>query len=162
MAALSAQVLMTSGLMAIVLFTSYTVGQTYVGCFADCHTVQNIRDMPYGKITDRQLTVKRCTDHCANLGYQFAAMQNGIRCRCDNSYGSFGKSTKCNMPCRGNNKEKCGGLCANSVYAVGSVGAQPTLAPSTQMPIPWQRLLHLPPYNLTRHNTSRSGFCDRT
>ena len=38
-------------------------------------------------------------------------------CLCGNSYGSYGSSSNCNMPCSGNTSEICGGVMTNSIYS---------------------------------------------
>ena len=39
-------------------------------------------------------------------------------CFCGNTYGLFGLTSNCNMPCTGNALEICGGSRANSIYQV--------------------------------------------
>ncbi len=44
------------------------------------------------------------------------------QCFCGNSYGKFGIASSinrvCDIPCKGNSKQICGGAYANSIYVV--------------------------------------------
>jgi len=61
---------------------------------------------------------KTCVAKCKSLKFKFAATQYSSQCFCGNSFGKYGKSTNCNMKCKGNKKETCGGSWANTIYKV--------------------------------------------
>lgn len=52
-------------------------------------------------------------------GYLFAGTQYGIECYCGNSYGRYGQSTLCDLPCEGNPFQTCGGHAANWIMSTG-------------------------------------------
>ena len=68
-------------------------------------------------------TVEACNQLCrrarGNYTY-FGVQMGGDGCFCGDSYGSQGRApgSACNVPCRGNQAEMCGGPNLNSVYAV--------------------------------------------
>ena len=47
----------------------------------------------------------------------FKNSKTSEQCFCGNSYGVYGLSANCNMQCKGNPNEICGGTWANSVYS---------------------------------------------
>jgi hypothetical protein len=44
-------------------------------------------------------------------GFKYAGLQFGGECWAGNTFGKYGKKpdSECNMPCREDNKRKCGG-----------------------------------------------------
>ena len=56
-------------------------------------------------------------------GYRYAGLQFYQECYCGNSsFEKFGKfNSGCNLPCTGDNNQKCGGRERNSVYEIGTV-----------------------------------------
>jgi hypothetical protein len=65
------------------------------------------------------MSVEQCNALCSPLGYKYFGLQAGHACFCGNSYGSMGKAAAhdCNVTCRGDGSETCGGPDRNSVYA---------------------------------------------
>jgi len=63
-----------------------------------------------------------CGAKCAGLGYSYFAMQYGEQCFCGNNFGKYGEANECNYACPGNEEEKnkCGGIWANSLYQINS------------------------------------------
>jgi len=49
--------------------------------------------------------------------YEYAGAQNGVECWCGKKFGKFGKASgdKCDMPCRAEHMQMCGGRGANTV-----------------------------------------------
>jgi hypothetical protein len=100
-----------------------------IGCFADA----NDRDLSGFTFNDARMTVGTCRATCASKGFAYAAVQFGSHCFCGNSYGKYGPSNACTMPCAGAASETCGGSYANLVYSTrGAAGAPP--APPSSMP----------------------------
>jgi RHS repeat-associated protein len=100
---------------------SYTQGFTSLGCFADSGT----RDLPYYAVAGGSVSTESCVATCRAAGYQYAGTQYSTSCFCGSSYGRYGASTGCTMPCSGNPSETCGGSWANNVYRVDAVAAGP-------------------------------------
>jgi len=96
----------------------YFVGvNTYLGCWTDAGT----RDLPilaYSGISDA--TIELCVEYCKIYGYSFAGSQDGSQCFCGNGYGSYGRSSNCNLACSGDSYQICGGAWANSVYTTNA------------------------------------------
>ena len=53
--------------------------------------------------------------------FKYAASEYGVECYCGNDYKKYGPVHRCNLPCKGNEKENCGGNWAMSVYRVGKL-----------------------------------------
>lgn len=87
----------------------------YVGCYADTGN----RDLPYSAQMGGS-DIEACKSLCAAAGYAYAGIQYGGECWCGDSYGQYGGSGDCNMPCNSNPDQICGGSWANSVYALSA------------------------------------------
>ena len=97
-----------------------SIDSLYVGCYED----DDSRVVNHGLGTP--FALRDCIRDCGNLGYQYAAMQYGTYCFCDNKYEStgFGEDTDggCNYACTHDEQESgriCGGEWRNSVYRTG-------------------------------------------
>lgn len=116
------------------LFLSYTwqngdviVGAEYeyIGCYADYggapdHWDADERDLQF-MASASSSNPEKCAGHCAGAGYSYFGLQYGGECFCDNSYGSYGEATNCDMSCADDYSDTmCGGLWANSVYSIGN------------------------------------------
>lgn len=93
----------------------YAAG-TYLGCFNDPN---NPFDLNGYLERSSSNTPQSCIATCAAQGFPFAGVQYGQSCLCGTSYGNFGTSDRCNMPCTGDSSQVCGGYNSNSVYATG-------------------------------------------
>ncbi len=95
----------------------------YLGCFADTKA----RDLPAGFMSAGNMTPELCENHCRAEGFSYAGAQYGSQCFCGNSYGRYGQlpAGRCNVPCKGNPGEKCGGSWANNVYRVAAAPRYP-------------------------------------
>lgn len=70
-----------------------------------------------GPWRSQPMTVEQCNGLCD--GYRFFALQNGgTGCFCGTSYGRYGASPNCTMPCAGNSSQSCGGPGVNDIYEV--------------------------------------------
>jgi hypothetical protein len=87
----------------------------YLGCFADSTS----RDLSGPSDSCVAQTPEQCMAWCAGQGYEYAGVQYGSQCFCGDSFGTYGPSSACTMPCSGNSNETCGGVWANSVYKTG-------------------------------------------
>ena len=70
------------------------------------------------------MTVMECLGYCEDKSAPYAGLKKGLECSCgDENYAAAGEpigwSETCEMPCRGNTSEVCGGLLAVSVYSTG-------------------------------------------
>ena len=54
------------------------------------------------------------------VGLQYMGLQYHEECYCDNDYGTYGKADEsdCNLHCRGNTSQTCGGHCKNSIWRI--------------------------------------------
>jgi len=98
-----------------------TAKSNYVGCFKDKGDPYSTRgrDLDKKYVSANDMTVEKCISICRNAGFQYAGVQYGSQCFCDNDYGAFGPANNCDMKCSGNPNEICGGFWANSIYATG-------------------------------------------
>ncbi|KAL0938080.1 copper radical oxidase [Colletotrichum truncatum] len=67
------------------------------------------------------MTAEGCVDACSSAGYKIAGVEYSQECWCGNTIQNGGVPTLpsdgCNMPCRGNTLETCGGSNRLNVYA---------------------------------------------
>jgi len=89
-----------------------------MGCWKD----KALRAVPHLKVLSYSLTPFSCIEACKFEGYTFAATQNGKFCYCGDTFSQYGRSNACDAPCTGDADSKCGGVFANSVYAVCESG----------------------------------------
>ncbi len=115
-------------------FGACTTAASYLGCY--------IGELPY--LFGQYLDVNgktNCVQACFNDGYQYAGTKNSTECWCGNNTGNHGVDTYtngCNMPCRGNAGEMCGGLGHSSVYAIAA-----TLVHKVRIELEGQNHLHM-------------------
>ncbi|XP_062568021.1 uncharacterized protein LOC134230272 isoform X2 [Saccostrea cucullata] len=90
------------------------VYKDYLGCFQDQpnRTLSGINRMG-----DYKLTVERCRDFCTD--YQFYGVEFGGQCFCGNFFTSFIKTpeNECNMKCKGDTRQTCGGANRINIYS---------------------------------------------
>lgn len=104
--------------------------KSYVGCYLTGPDEFN-QTTPFYTLnadeTDYIYNADQCACTCGKLGYQYAAMQTGTDCYCDNSYGAYGTSQDCVAVCADDPSELCGGsdFSVNSVYQT-TVGCDPS------------------------------------
>lgn len=90
-------------------------GWTSTGCFSDNvnHRVLGPRLEWWGV----PITSSNCVKHCNSIGKTIAGTENGGQCFCGNHLiNSVATPGKCNFPCVGNPKEKCGGSSTLSIF----------------------------------------------
>ncbi|KAF5325141.1 hypothetical protein D9619_009961 [Psilocybe cf. subviscida] len=91
-------------------------GWTSVGCFTDQAPE---RTLITAATTDPAgMTIEQCASFCTPLGFQFAGVEFGRECYCDNIIESTGAPATdgCNMPCAGDSNEICGGAGRINIY----------------------------------------------
>jgi hypothetical protein len=100
----------------------------HLGCFKDQGDPVGTagRDISGHVVNNPRMTTEMCASICRDKGYSYAGTQYGTWCFCGNSYGKSGTADNCNMPCGGNQVERCGGVWANQVYRVRSSRVQAT------------------------------------
>ena len=89
----------------------------FLGCYEDSRFNRDFT----GKIAwAAHRSPKLCLQFCDGGGYQYFGLQYGGECFCGNSYGKHKKliDSKCDVPCRDDDSEMCGGDLANSVYEI--------------------------------------------
>ncbi|KAH6849794.1 hypothetical protein B0I37DRAFT_97008 [Chaetomium sp. MPI-CAGE-AT-0009] len=93
-------------------------GFKYVGCYKDT-TERALRGEVLPKIGDASNTA--CVDYCASKGFAIAGTEYGGECFCGNTLTATEKldDAKCDMACKGNDNQTCGGDWALTVYAKG-------------------------------------------
>ncbi len=94
----------------------------YRGCFKDKGDPLSTkgRDLNGYFVSSKNMSIEKCMNICAKRGFRFAGLQYSKQCFCGNRYGTFGKSSACNMVCSNDPTSICGGFWANSIYEVGS------------------------------------------
>ncbi|KAI9818427.1 MAG: hypothetical protein M1827_000486 [Pycnora praestabilis] len=100
-----------------------TPGQTvdgtweFVGCASDSG---NTRALSGPALTNStSMTTEMCMAYCTAQGYQLAGTEYASQCYCGSSLSSSSSlnQTGCNMVCKGNNTQWCGGPSLLSVYS---------------------------------------------
>jgi hypothetical protein len=98
--------------------TGLPPGFEYKGCYVDG---PGYRIMGNQRPDSNDMTISSCSRACANLGYTVAGMEYSTQCFCDNMLREDATlataDTQCNMPCSGNEEEKCGGPNRLSVWS---------------------------------------------
>jgi hypothetical protein len=90
----------------------------YVGCYRDSPTMSYM-PKELANVND----IGTCINNAKNMGYQYAALSNGNKCRASNhpdfEKGESVNRTFCNVPCPTPNTGHCGGQFFNQVYKTG-------------------------------------------
>jgi hypothetical protein len=93
-------------------------GSTFVDCYTDSvssRTLRYIAQVPGGS---NAMTVASCVSACSSSGYLYAGVEYAGECWCDNTIGlsAVSRQRSCNMPCKGNTSEYCGGSDMLDIY----------------------------------------------
>ncbi|PVF98143.1 WSC-domain-containing protein [Serendipita vermifera] len=89
-------------------YNGYDVTQ----CWQDPSSNRLLKQGPATSIPYDQMTVQKCIDGCAAAGFSSAGVEYGGECYCDNVTYPPGQSqpiSECNMGCKGDGSEICGG-----------------------------------------------------
>ncbi|OCK72946.1 WSC-domain-containing protein [Lepidopterella palustris CBS 459.81] len=100
-------------------------GFKYIGCGTDN---PGSRTLTVAQISNDQMTVENCIDFCKSKGTTYAGLEYMGECYCGNTLPAdrapvAGVLGNCNMKCRGNSNEICGGAAAISLYQACTGGA---------------------------------------
>ncbi|KAG8829938.1 hypothetical protein FRC17_005763 [Serendipita sp. 399] len=108
---------------------------SYSGCFVDSvqHRVLPVR---VAIESDPDMTIEHCLASCKYLNYGFAGLEYSQECWCgDSRPPQRATEDQCNMTCKGNDGELCGGSNAISIYEYSTSAPPP---PPPQSPPPPQ------------------------
>ncbi|NXJ86206.1 WSCD2 protein, partial [Trogon melanurus] len=87
----------------------------YIGCYVDNTRQRTLRGVSF--LDYKKMTVFRCQDNCAERGYLYAGLEFGAECYCGHKIqASNASETECNMLCKGERSNICGGVNRLSVY----------------------------------------------
>ena len=102
-------------LIAIDIATPQASTSVYTGCYVD----STIRLLPVEKGTGR--TVSSCAAACKT--YKWFGVENGGECYCGYLFipDMATQSTECNMTCKSDRTQSCGGLWAINIYRITSL-----------------------------------------
>ncbi|KAI4266918.1 MAG: hypothetical protein L6R38_008476, partial [Xanthoria sp. 2 TBL-2021] len=97
------------------------------GCFPEASNGRLLSSSSYTNKTG--MTVESCVNFCSGSNSPYAGLEFGQECYCGSSLPTTAQSTdlaKCNMLCKGNNREFCGAQSLLNVYkdTPGSVSAE--------------------------------------
>ena len=93
---------------------------SYLDCYEDTVTPRTLGKLAPYTIAGKLVTSTSCATYCSQLGYSYAGTEYAGECFCANSLPSGAKKldqSKCNMPCKGDSSQSCGGKAALSLYA---------------------------------------------
>uniref|UniRef100_A0A8C1MIM3 WSC domain containing 2 n=1 Tax=Cyprinus carpio TaxID=7962 RepID=A0A8C1MIM3_CYPCA len=87
----------------------------YIGCYVDDTQKRALRGVSF--FDYKKMTVFRCQDSCAERGYLYAGLEFGAECYCGHKIQAPNVSeTECNMECKGEKSNLCGGPNRLSIY----------------------------------------------
>ncbi|RDL34535.1 uncharacterized protein BP5553_07663 [Venustampulla echinocandica] len=104
-----------------------TASWAYQGCYNETTTVNGTNGLRAlnGGINSAldTMTVPICLNFCADANYAFAGLEYTRECYCARYVSSLSSKlpdSSCNLPCKGNSSQICGGSLSLSVYQVKS------------------------------------------
>ncbi|XP_065502569.1 sialate:O-sulfotransferase 2 [Caloenas nicobarica] len=87
----------------------------YIGCYMDNTRRRTLRGVSF--FDYKKMTVFRCQDNCAERGYLYAGLEFGAECYCGHKIqASNASESECNMECKGERSNTCGGVNRLSIY----------------------------------------------
>ncbi|KAM6317957.1 sialate:O-sulfotransferase 2 [Podargus strigoides] len=87
----------------------------YIGCYVDNTRRRTLRGVSF--FDYKKMTVFRCQDNCAERGYLYAGLEFGAECYCGHKIQASNTSeAECNMECKGERSNVCGGVNRLSIY----------------------------------------------
>ncbi|XP_028852978.1 sialate:O-sulfotransferase 2 [Denticeps clupeoides] len=87
----------------------------YIGCYIDDTQKRSLRGVSF--FDYKKMTVFRCQDNCAERGYLYAGLEFGAECYCGHKIqGQNTSENECNMECKGEKINLCGGANRLSIY----------------------------------------------
>ncbi|KAG2019924.1 hypothetical protein CC2G_005316 [Coprinopsis cinerea AmutBmut pab1-1] len=115
----------TTGPATIVSTYASAPGRTWhvTGCWVDDITSRKLPFYPGADIFAEEMTVEKCIDACAMVGYTSAGLEYGQECWCgDGVPDGEQDSSGCGMPCLGDGSQACGGPYRLLTYTLASRG----------------------------------------
>lgn len=101
----------------------------YNGCYIDSSGQRLLNKDSYA---NSSVTVDQCVAYCQSNNYAFAGLEYAGECYCGNTAPASAQAapeSSCNMPCKGNTAQMCGGSSRLSVY--NNTLYAPTSSPAT-------------------------------
>lgn len=90
---------------------------TYTSCYADSVTARILPVTAQIQGVMAKVSIETCTATCQSLGYKLAGLEFASECYCGDTLRTKSKtSSGCDMPCRGNAGQICGGSNRLSLY----------------------------------------------
>nr|XP_020657581.1 WSC domain-containing protein 2 [Pogona vitticeps] len=87
----------------------------YIGCYVDNTRRRALRGVSF--FDYKKMTLFRCQDNCAERGYLYAGLEFGAECYCGHKIqGANVSDSECNMECKGEKSNICGGVNRLSIY----------------------------------------------
>lgn len=93
----------------------------FAGCYVDqVNPVRSLGGNP--EWWGQQITSSNCVDHCSKIGMSMAGTENGGQCFCGNSLVGSKQAdpSECNVKCKGDSSQTCGGPARLSLYKKSS------------------------------------------
>ena len=112
-------------------------GWMTLGCFTDNVSARTLAQGQAISQGSANMSIANCVNACKAAGYSLAGLEYSQECYCDNLLKNGGScaldQTTCNMPCKGNSAETCGGPNRLNLYGVSGAVAScsATQAPTT-------------------------------
>ena len=98
--------------------TALPNGWSYSGCYVES---AKARALSLDMYTANSLTGQKCAQYCNSKGYRIAGTEYAKQCFCGNELPAETATSGCDMACRGNAKEACGGRGRLSVYEIAAI-----------------------------------------
>jgi glycosyltransferase involved in cell wall biosynthesis len=89
----------------------------YIGCYSDRADVVQ-RALPMLQEISQEMTVAKCLNKCASLGFKYTGLEYKHECYCGSVPPKYEKlkDEQCRTPCGGGGEDFCGGALSLSVY----------------------------------------------
>jgi hypothetical protein len=96
---------------------------TYTGCYTDANNARVLSGITFANLGLHNTTTTGCVAYCDAKGYRIAGTEYAGQCFCDNSLANSSMKVgndECNMACKGDGRQLCGGSGTLSVYKKGT------------------------------------------
>ncbi|CAG8560254.1 35837_t:CDS:2, partial [Racocetra persica] len=110
-----------SALQKVSIIQDLKNNKKYIGCFKESPNC-NQRILKGSNEEVISLSVEDCVNFCKSNHYNYAGLEIGTQCFCDNDFKHINmlRPEECSSSCTGNDSEICGGPLAVSIYSVPS------------------------------------------
>ncbi|KAI5359093.1 putative hem peroxidase, carbohydrate-binding WSC, hem peroxidase superfamily [Septoria linicola] len=103
---------------------SLPAGWNALGCFTDSTSARSLSNGVEVQGGSSNMTIRGCLSACAGRGFAYAGLEYAQECFCGNEVRNAGTcasdQSTCNMSCRGNRAEICGGPDRLNIFSAGS------------------------------------------